>query len=98
MALDLKDIQDAVALATGILDKAKDAAPAVLDAAKGLVSAASNLVTTAKANLDEILHPTMTAEETVAALDQARKDLDVSLEAVRTAPTPPHADVSEPLP
>jgi len=88
MALDLNSISALVGMVTVILDKAKDAAPGVLESAKKLAASAQDLVSQVKSSLDDLLHPTMTPEQTKAALDSASKKLDAALKAVEDAPVP----------
>jgi hypothetical protein len=87
--MEFAAIASIVSVVLGFLDKAKTAAPPILEAAKNLADGAMNLVEKAKANIQNVIHPTMTPEETRAALDVMRTDLDIALADVRNAVPPP---------
>jgi ABC-type transporter Mla subunit MlaD len=95
MALDLGTINNVVAIVTGILDKAKDAAPTILEGAKALAAATQTFVDKVKSSIGSFTN--MTQEQTKTALDNLSAKLDAALEAVQGAPTPEPA-VEEPAP
>lgn len=87
--MEFAAIASVVSVVLGFLEKAKDASPAILEAAQGLADGAMNLVEKAKASIDGITHPTMTPAEVLAAMESMRSDLNIALADVRGVVPPP---------
>lgn len=87
--MEFAAIAGVVSTILGFLEKAKTAAPPILEAAQNLATGAMDLVERAKASISDVVNPKMTPEETAVALETMRRELDVALADVRGAVPPP---------
>lgn len=87
MALKLDSVKSTIDSIQGLLGEVSGAAPAVIDAVKGLAAQGVALVQTLKDEFETLVKPAnMTDAETKAALDAGSAGLKADMDAVDAAP------------